>query len=78
MPFQTGRAVDDEQFGRPQLPCYQIVQQRPPARLVLAADVLDRQQHFLAVGADAEDDQEGDADGLAVEAISASAVFVRR
>ena len=65
--LQTGRAVDDEQLGRPQPASDQIVEQRPPRRLALAAHVLDRQQHLLAVGADAEDDQEGDAGGLPVE-----------
>jgi hypothetical protein len=65
--LQPGRAVDDEQLGRPQPARGQIVEQRPPRRLALAAHVLDRQQHLLAIGADAEDDQEGDAGGLPVE-----------
>src|SRR3954454_23332871 len=64
---QTGRTVDDEQLGRPQPGSDQFVEQRPPRRLALAAHVLDRQQHLLAVGADAKDDQEGKAGGLPVE-----------
>jgi hypothetical protein len=64
---QTGRTIDDEQLGRSQPASDQIVEQRPPGGLALAAHALNRQQHLLAVSADAEDDQKGDAGGLPVE-----------
>src|SRR4029450_347114 len=63
----TGRTIDDEQLGRPQPASSEIVEQRPPGGLALAAHVLDRQQHLPAVGTAAEGHQERDVAGLAVE-----------
>jgi len=47
-------AVDDNQFRRLQAASHEVVKKRPPSRLALSAHVLDRQQNFLAVGADAK------------------------
>ena len=55
--LQAGRAVDDQEFGRLQPAGDQVVKQRPPGGLALAAHVLRGEQHFLAVAADAEDDE---------------------
>src|SRR5512144_2421779 len=45
----------------------QVVEQRPPGGLALAAHVAHRQQHLLAVAADAEDNEERDRRRLLVE-----------
>ena len=49
--FQARRAVDHDQLRRSQSAPDEIVEQRAPGRLALAAHALDRQQHFLAVAA---------------------------
>ena len=55
--LQAGRAVDDQDMGRLQPAGDQVVKQRSPGGLALAAHVLRGEQHFLAVAADAEDDE---------------------
>ena len=65
--FEARRAVDDDEFRRLQSAPDEIVEQRPPGRLALAAHVLDRQQHFLAVRAHAERDEQRDRGRLLVE-----------
>ena len=65
--LQAGGAVDDQELGRLQPAGDEVVEQRPPGGLALAAHVPHRQQHLLAVAADAEDDQERDRRRLLVE-----------
>jgi hypothetical protein len=42
--FQTGRVVDDQEFGR----LHEIVEQRPPGGLALATHVFHDEQNLLA------------------------------
>ena len=65
--FEARRAVDDDQLRRSQSAPDEIVEQRAPGRLALAAHALDRQQHLLAVGAHAERDEQRDRGRLSVE-----------
>jgi len=65
--LQTGRAVDDQELGRLQPAGDEIVEQRPPGGLALAAHVAHGQQHLLAVAANAEDDQQRDRCRLLVQ-----------
>ena len=58
--FEARRAVDHDQLRRSQSAPDEIVEQRAPGRLALAAHALDRQQHFLAVGPHAEPDEQRD------------------
>ena len=65
--FEARRAVDDDQLRRRQSAPDEIVEQRAPSRLALAAHGLDREQHFLAVRAHAERDEQRDRGRLPVE-----------
>ena len=66
-PIKAGTAIDDNEFRRLHAARDQVVQQRPPSRFALPAHVLDRQQHFLAVGAHAQRDEQRDRGRLLVE-----------
>src|SRR6202011_3780545 len=61
------RAVDDEEFWALQPALDEIVEDSAPGFDALAAHALDREQHLLAVGAHAEDNEERDRGRLAVE-----------
>src|SRR4051794_8242769 len=65
--LEPRRAVDDHELGCPQATGYEIVQDRPPGRLALAAHVFDRQQHLLPIPAHAEHDKQRDRGRLAVK-----------
>ena len=60
-------AVDDDQLWLGQAARQQIVEHGPPGGFGLAAHVLDREHHLLAVAADAEDNQQRDGGGLAIQ-----------
>ena len=62
-----GRAVDDEERGPPQAALDEIVEDGAPGLGAFAAHVLDREQHLLAVRAHADDDEQRDGRGLAIE-----------
>src|SRR5260370_2342792 len=61
------RAVDDEELGPPQPALDEIVEDGAPGLGALAAHALDREQHLLAVRADAYDDEQRDGGRFAVE-----------
>src|SRR3954451_23189632 len=65
--LQAGRPIDDHELRCLQASGHEIVQDRPPGRLALAAHVFDRQQHLLPILAHAEHDQQRDRGRLAVE-----------
>ena len=65
--LQTGRAVDDQELGRLQPAGDEIVEQRPPGGLALAAHVAHGQQHLLPVATDTEDNQQRDRCRLLVQ-----------
>ena len=51
-------AVDNDQLRLGQATGQEIVEHRPPSGFALAAHVLDREDHLLAVTADAEHNQQ--------------------
>src|ERR1700680_4521527 len=60
-------AVDDEKLGPPQAALDEIVEHGAPSLGALATHLLDGQEHFLAVLAHPDDDQQRDESGFAVE-----------
>ena len=60
-------AIDDEKLGPPQAALDEIVEHGAPSLGALATHLLDRQEHFLAVLAHPDDDQQRDRSGFAVE-----------
>jgi hypothetical protein len=64
---EPGGAVDDEEFRLPQATPSEIVEDGAPSFSTLAAHVLDREQHLLAISPHPKHDQEGDGGRLAVE-----------
>ena len=56
-----------EELGRPQPARDQIIEHAAPGGFAFAPHVAHRQQNLLPVATDAEDDQERDVGGLAVE-----------
>jgi hypothetical protein len=65
--LQPGAAIDNQKLWLAQPALDEIVENRAPCRARLATHILGCQQHFLAVLAHAEHDQEGDRGGLPVE-----------
>ena len=65
--LQSRRAVDDEKGRPPQATLDQIVENRAPGFGGFATHVLDREQHLLAVLAHANDHEQRDRRGLAIE-----------
>ena len=66
--LETLAAIDDHQLRLGHAAGRKVVEHLPPSGLTLAAHVLDREHHLLAVAADAECDQQRDGRGLLVEA----------
>src|ERR1700680_2798892 len=60
-------AIDDEKLGPPQAALDEIVEHGAPSLGALATHLLDRQEHFLAVLAHPDDDEQRDGSGFAVE-----------
>ena len=60
-------AIDDEKLGPPQAALDEIVEHGAPSLGALAAHLLDRQKNFLTVLAHAENDEQRDGSGFAVE-----------
>ena len=65
--LQAGRAVDDQELRGPQPAADQVIEHGPPGGLALPAHGADSEQHLLPVPAHAEDDQQRDRGGLAVQ-----------
>src|SRR3954451_16704516 len=65
--LQSRCAVNKDELGRPQTTAHEIVQDRPPGCLALAAHVLDREEHLLPILAHAQHHEKRDRGRLAVE-----------
>jgi hypothetical protein len=65
--LEPGTAIDDKELGTPQAARDEVIEYVAPGRGTLAAHLLDRQQHFLAVRAHADDDEQRDRSGFAIE-----------
>src|SRR4029453_2023165 len=60
-------AIDDEELGPPQAALDEIIEHSAPSLGALTAHLLDSEENFLAVLAHAEDEQQRDGSGFAVE-----------
>jgi pimeloyl-ACP methyl ester carboxylesterase len=65
--LEPGAAIGDDEFGPPQAAPDEVIEHGAPGFGALTAHLPDRQQHFLAVRAHADDDEQRDGRGFAVE-----------
>ena len=59
--------VHDEELGPPQAALDEVIKHSAPSLGALAAHLFNRQEHFLAVGANPDDDEERDGSSFAIE-----------